>query len=349
MRACSGSFGCVMVDLRSDTVTRPTPEMRRAMAEAEVGDDQYGEDPTVNELQDLFAAITGKAAALFVPSGTMANQIALQVLASPGDAVVAGARQHIVLYEAGAGPSNAGITWIPVDDTGGSFGPGDVVAAVERSRHHQPRVSAVAVEDTHMAAGGTVWDMEQLTSVAAAAAGEGLRIHLDGARLWHSAVASGHTLEQRAAPATTVTCALSKALGAPAGSLLAADGDLIEEARLRRKRLGGAMRQVGILAAAGLVAIRSGLERLEEDHARAARLAAAVADRWPSCGLDPSGVQTNIVLFHHRDPSALIAYLQEEGVLSGTVAPGVMRFVTHPDVDDAGIERALKAIASAPS
>src|SRR5579872_6525309 len=150
-----------MVDLRSDTVTKPTREMRRAMAEAEVGDDQYGEDPTVNELQDLFAELTGKPEALFVPSGTMANQIGLQVLALPGEAVVAGARQHIVVYEAGAGPINAGITWIAVDDTGGAFGPEDVDAAVERSRHHQPRVSAVAVEDTHMAAGGTVWDIDR--------------------------------------------------------------------------------------------------------------------------------------------------------------------------------------------
>jgi len=338
----------VLVDLRSDTVTKPTPEMRRAMAEAEVGDDQYGEDPTVNELQDLFADLTGKPEALFVPSGTMANQIGLQVLAQPGDAVVAGARQHIVLYEAGAGPINAGITWLTVDDSGGAFAPGDVDAAVERSRHHQPRVSAVAVEDTHMAAGGTVWDHDQLLAVAAAASRHGLRVHLDGARLWHASLASGKTLAQRAAPATTVTCALSKALGAPAGSLLAGGSDLIEEARLRRKRLGGAMRQVGILAAAGLVAMRTRLERLSEDHERARRLAVAVAERWPDCALDPDGVQTNIVLFAHADPSALIGYLQGEGVLSGTVAPGVMRFVTHPDIDDDGVEQALKAIAAAP-
>ena len=339
----------MLVDLRSDTVTKPTPEMRRAMAEAEVGDDQYGEDPTVNELQERFAELTGKAEALFVPSGTMANQIGLQVLTRPGDAVVAGSRQHIVLYEAGAGPINAGITWIGVDDTGGSFGPRDVEAAVERSRHHQPRVSAVAVEDTHMAAGGTVWDIARLRDVASAAARNGLAVHLDGARLWHSAVSSGQTLAERAAPATTVTCALSKALGAPAGSLLAGDADLMEEARLRRKRLGGAMRQVGILAAAGLVALRNGIDRLADDHERARRLASAVAERWPSSGVEPEAVRTNIVLFDHPDPTTLIAHLGGEGVLAGTVAPGVMRFVTHPDVDDAGIEQALKAIASAPA
>lgn len=322
--------------------------MRRAMAEAEVGDDQYGEDPTVTELQELFAKLTGKDESIFVPSGTMANQIGLQVLTRPGDAVVAGARQHIVLYEAGAGPINAGITWLAVDDAGGSFGPGDVDAAVERSLHHQPHVSAVAVEDTHMAAGGTVWDLGALQSVADAARSHGMGVHLDGARLWHSAIASGRRLAERAAPATVVTCALSKALGAPAGSLLAGPSDLIQDARLRRKRLGGAMRQVGILAAAGLVAIRTGFDRLAEDHERARRLAVAAAERWPDCGLDPSTVRTNIVLFQHPDPDALIAYLQVEGVLCGTVAPGVMRFVTHPDVDDAGVEQALKAISAAP-
>jgi threonine aldolase len=338
----------VLVDLRSDTVTKPTDRMRKAMAQAEVGDDQYGEDPTVNELQELFAELTGKQDALFVPSGTMANQIALQVLTRPGDAVVAGARQHIVLYEAGAGPINAGITWITVDDPDGSFGPEDVDAAFERSLHHQPSVSAVAVEDTHMAAGGAVWDLNRLAGVAAAAVEHGLPLHLDGARLWHSAVATGDPLRSRAEPATILTCALSKALGAPAGSLLAGPHDLVDEARLRRKRLGGAMRQTGILAAAGLVAIRTGVERLADDHVRARRLANAVAERWPDAGVDPSRVQTNIVLFTHPDPGALIAYLQGEGVLAGTVAPGVMRLVTHPDVDDTGVEHASKALAASP-
>ena len=322
--------------------------MRRAMADAEVGDDQYGEDPTVNELQETFAELVGKDEALFVPSGTMANQIALQVLTRPGDGVVAGAHQHIVLYEAGAGPVNAGVTWIPVDDAGGSFSHRDVESAVERSLHHQPSVSAVAVEDTHMAAGGTVWDIGALRAVADAARRHGLAVHLDGARLWHSAVASGEPLRARAEPATLVTCALSKALGAPAGSLLAGPADLIEEARLRRKRLGGAMRQTGILAAAGLVALRTGIDRLAGDHDRARRLAAVVAAKWPACGADPGKVQTNMVLFRHPDTAGLITYLNAEGVLAGTVAPATMRFVTHPDVDDAGVEHASKVIATAP-
>ncbi|HUE60139.1 MAG TPA: threonine aldolase family protein [Acidimicrobiales bacterium] len=339
----------MLVDLRSDTVTRPTPEMRRAMAEAEVGDDEYGEDPTVNHLQETFAELVGKPAALFVPSGTMSNQIALQVLTRPGDAVVVGAHQHVVLYEEGAAAVNAGISWAPADDSGGSIGPSDVEAAVERSRHHQPGIGAVAVEDTHMASGGTVWDLDRLEAVASAARRHGLPVHLDGARLWHASVASGEKLSDRAAPATLVTCCLSKALSAPVGSVLAGPEELIDEARLRRKRLGGTMRQAGVLAAAGLVAIGSGIDRLAEDHERATRLAVAVAERWPDAGCDPRRVQTNIVLFSHPDPAALVEYLRDKQVLAGTIAPGTVRLVTHRDVGDDGIDLACKAIAGAPA
>jgi threonine aldolase len=338
----------VLVDLRSDTVTRPTPEMRRAMADAEVGDDEYGEDPTVNQLQEVFADLVGKAAGLFVPSGTMSNQIALQVLTSPGDTVVVGARQHVVLYEEGAASVNAGISWVPADDSDGTIRPEDIDAAIERTKHHQPAVGAVAVEDTHMASGGTVWPVEQLSGVASAARRHGLPVHLDGARLWHASVASGRKLSERAAPATLVTCCLSKGLAAPVGSVLAGPADLIEEARLRRKRLGGTMRQAGVLAAAGLVGIRSGIERLAEDHERARRLAAAVADRWPNAGCDPGKVETNIVLFSHPDPPALLAHLRDNNILAGTIAPGEVRLVTHRDVTDDGIELACKALAGAP-
>ena len=338
----------MLVDLRSDTVTRPTPEMRRAMAEAEVGDDQYGEDPTVNLLQATFAEVTGKDAALFVPSGTMANQIALRVLTRPGDGVVAGARQHLVLYEAGAGPINAGITWLTLPDTEGSFDAAAVEDLIGAGDHHQPRVAAIAVEDTHMAAGGAVWDASRLAAVGAVAARHQLPVHLDGARLWHAAVATGQSLAERAGPATTVTCCLSKGLGAPVGSLLAGPADLMEAAVVERKRLGGAMRQAGVIAAAGLVAMRTGVDRLAEDHARARRLAVAVADRWPTAGVDPKDVATNILVFPHRDAVGLLAHLAQHGVLAGTVAPGIVRLVTHADVDDAGIETACRAIAGAP-
>ena len=318
------------------------------MAEAEVGDDEYGEDPTVNRLQDTFAELVGKPAALFVPSGTMSNQIALQVLTRPGDAVVVGAHQHVVLYEEGAAAINAGISWAPADDSDGAIRPADVDVAVERSRHHQPAIGAVAVEDTHMASGGTVWDLDRFEAVAAAARLHGLPVHLDGARLWHASVASGRKLSERAAPATLVTCCLSKGLSAPVGSILAGPEELIDEARLRRKRLGGAMRQAGVIAAAGLVAIRSGIDRLAEDHERARRLALAVAERWPDAGCDPGGVQTNIVLFSHPDPAALLEYLRGHDILAGTIAPGTVRLVTHRDVGDDGIDLACKAIAGAP-
>ena len=215
------------------------------MAEAEVGDDQYGEDPTVNLLQETFAELTGTEAALFVPSGTMANQIALRVLVRPGDALVAGARQHVVLYEAGAGPRNAGVTWLTVPDEAGSFDAAAVEHLIEAGAHHQPHVAAVAVEDTHMAAGGAVWDPDRLAAVGDVARRHRLAVHLDGARLWHAAIASGQSLRARAAPATTVTCCLSKGLGAPVGSLLAGPADLMATAVVERKRLGGAMRQAG--------------------------------------------------------------------------------------------------------
>jgi threonine aldolase len=318
------------------------------MAEAEVGDDQYGEDPTVNRLQETFAELTGTDWALLVPSGTMANQIALRILVRPGDAVVAGARQHLVLYEAGAGPRNAGVTWLTVPDEAGSFDAGAVTGLIEAGAHHQPQVAAIAVEDTHMAAGGSVWDRDRLAAVGEVARRHGLPVHLDGARLWHSAIASGQTLEERAAAATTVTCCLSKGLGAPVGSVLAGPANLKAAAVLERKRLGGAMRQAGVIAAAGLVAIHQGFDRLADDHVRARRLAGAVAERWPEAGLDPKTVATNIVLFSHPDPRTLLAHFEDDGVLAGTVAPGVVRLVTHADVDDEGIERALRSIARAP-
>jgi threonine aldolase len=338
----------VLVDLRSDTVTRPTPEMRQAMADAEVGDDQYGEDPTVNLLQEMFAELTGHEAALFVPSGTMANQIALRILTRPGDAVVAGARQHIVLYEAGAGPRNAGITWLTLPDEVGSFDAAGIEAAVAGRDHHMPRVTAIAIEDTHMAAGGAVWEEARLDAVGAAARRHGLGVHLDGARLWHAAIASGMTLRRRASVATTVTCCLSKGLGAPVGSVLAGPADVMTAAAVERKRLGGAMRQAGVIAAAGIVAIRRGVDRLVEDHHRARRLATAVADRWPDAGLDPGLVATNIVLFAHPDFPRLLDHFRASGVLAGTVAPGIVRLVTHADLDDEAIEHACQVIAHTP-
>jgi threonine aldolase len=337
----------VLVDLRSDTVTRPTPDMRRAMAEAEVGDDEYGEDPTVNRLQETFAALVGKAAALFVPSGTMANQIALRCHTRPGDAVVVGRHQHVVLYEEGAGPINAGVTFLTVDDRRGALVPDEVELAVDSGRHHQPKVTLIALEDTHMASGGRVWEPGMMAAVAGVATRHRLPVHLDGARLWNASIASGRSPAERAAAATTVMCCLSKGLGAPVGSLLAGPADLIEEAKLHRKRLGGTWRQAGIIAAAGLVGLDR-IDRLAEDHRRARTLAEAVYDRWPDIGFSPDEVETNIVAFGPPDPTGLIGHLGAHGIVAGTVAPGRVRLVTHADLDDGAVDLAAKVIRDAP-
>jgi threonine aldolase len=335
-----------LVDLRSDTVTRPTPEMRRAMAEAEVGDDVYREDPTVNALEEAFAARVGKQSALYVPSGTMGNQVALRVLAEPATIVVAGRRQHVVVHEHGGGARNAGIQFHAVADDDGLVSGDDVAWALDAAEHHMPRVSLVAVENTHMHAGGRPWSLEELEAVALAA--RGLPMHMDGARLFNAEVATGIPAAAYAERVTTVMCCLSKGLCAPVGSMLAGSEDVIAAARAERARLGGGMRQAGVIAAAGLVALDRMVVRLADDHQRAARLARAVAERWPDAGCDASQTPTNIVLFPHGRPALLLDHLRSEGVLAGTVAPRMVRLMTHHDVDDDGIERAAKALSSAP-
>jgi threonine aldolase len=328
-----------VVDLRSDTVTRPTAAMRRAMAEAEVGDDGYGEDPTVRALEARYAELTGKEAAVFVPSGTMANQIALCLLARPGTAVAAGRRAHVVRHELGASPRNGLYQFHTVDDRDGLLDVDDVATAIEAAEHHNLAVSAITTENTAMAACGAVVPLESLRAVA----GLGLPVHLDGARLFNASVAAGVPVDRFAATATTVMSCLSKGLGAPVGSVLAVPAALEADARRERKRLGGAMRQSGVLAAAGLVALDTMVERLADDHARAARLAAAVTERWPGSMPEPYG-GTNLVVFRPPDAERLLAHLEANGVLAGTIAPGVVRLATHLDVDDAGVTHALDAL-----
>ena len=337
-----------IVDLRSDTVTRPTPEMRRAMADAEVGDDVYGEDPTVNALQDAFAERVGMEAALYVPSGVMANQIALRLLAPAGSVVVAGRRQHVVIYENGAAARNAGLQFAAVDDDRGVVAPADVAWALAAVHHHQPRPGLLSIENTHMAAGGTVWPMGTLHETVAVATAGGMAVHLDGARLFNAEVATGTSAAAWCEPVTTVMCCLSKGLCAPVGSVLAGPADVIDEARVERSRLGGGMRQAGVIAAAGLVALRTMVERLADDHRRARRLAEAVAERWPDAGCDPEAVETNIVTWTHQDTDSVVRHLAENDVLAGTIAPWTLRLVTHHDIDDEGVERAMAALASAP-
>jgi threonine aldolase len=332
-----------VIDLRSDTVTRPSAAMRRAMAEAEVGDDGYGEDPTVRRLEERFAALVGKEAAVYVPSGTMGNQIALRLLGRPGTSVAIGRRQHPVIYEAGAAAVNGSAQLHLLDDDDGTLDPDALRELVDASKHHWLPVSAVCIENTHMPAGGVPWTREQVEAVAAV----GLPMHLDGARLFNASVSTGVAPAAYASHATTVMCCLSKGLGAPVGSMVAADGALIDQARVERKRLGGSMRQAGVIAAAGLLALDQ-VDRLADDHRRARLLAEAVAERWPKCGLDPASVQTNCVLFRHDDTRALLGHLANEGVKAGTIAPHIVRLMTHLDIDDDGVEQARKSLASAP-
>jgi threonine aldolase len=332
------------IDLRSDTVTRPTPAMRRAMAEAEVGDDGFGDDPTVHRLQFRFAELTGKEAALFVPSGTMANQVALRVLAPAGTLVVAGRRQHVVTHEGGAFGVNQAAQLHVVDDDDGTLDPAEVAHLVAGADHRWPAPAVVCAEDTHLASGGRPWPPGRLVAVAQA----GVPVHLDGARLFNAAVATGTTVAERSAPATTVTACLSKGLGAPVGSLLAGPADLVARARLERKRMGGGMRQVGILAAAGLVALDTMVDRLADDHRRARRLAAAVAERWPGAGCDPDEVHTNVVLFRHDDPARLLRALADRGVGAVTLGPGIVRLVTHCGIDDDAVGTVVAALRDAP-
>lgn len=320
--------------------------MRVAMADAAVGDDGYGEDSTVNALEARYAALVGKDAALFVPSGVMANQIALRCLTTPGDTVVAGRRQHIVLYEMGAAGRNSGVQIHELDDESGSIEPSAVAEVLAGEAHHQPSVAAIFLETPHMASGGKVLTPDRLQSIADVASG--LPIHLDGARLFNAQVATGLSAAELARPATTVMSCLSKGLCAPVGSLLAGPSDLIARARVERKRLGGSMRQAGVLAAPGLLALTTMVDRLVEDHVAARRLAAAVAARWPETAASLEDQVTNLVVFSHERPDALLAHLASLDILAGTIAPGVVRLVTHHDLGDEAIERTIDAVETAP-
>ncbi|MBM3660105.1 MAG: low specificity L-threonine aldolase, partial [Actinobacteria bacterium] len=256
------------VDLRSDTVTAPTPEMRAAMADAEVGDDAYGEDPTVNRLQSLAAALLGCEAALLVPSGTMANQLALAVLAGPGEEVGCAARAHVLRHESGGAAANWGVQLRALPDSGGVVTAAALDAAAADQRHHLPPFVAVTIENTYMPASGRPWRAHELDGVTAAARRHGLRVHVDGARIWNAAVATGRSPAELTAGADTVMFCLSKGLGAPVGSLLCGPTDFVHRARDLRHRLGGGMRQAGVIAAAGVVALETMVERLADDHAR---------------------------------------------------------------------------------
>jgi threonine aldolase len=335
------------VDLRSDTVTRPSPGMRRAMAEAEVGDDVYREDPTVNRLQDLVAGMLGKEAALFVPSGTMSNQLCLRTLTRRGDEVIVHEDAHVLHYEGGSAAALSGLQLRPLTGEHGVLEPAAVGRAIQPRGEHFARTGAVEMENTHNRCGGTIWPLAAMEAVARLARERKIGVHLDGARIWNAHRATGIPLREYAATADSVSVCFSKGLGAPIGSALAGSVDFVEEARDNRKRYGGAMRQAGILAAAALYALEHNLERLGEDHEKAQVLADLLGE---VSGLEiVHPVQTNIVIVDVA-PLGLTAEqavtaLRERGVWCGAAAASRVRFVTHLDVSAGQVRLAAEEAA----
>lgn len=321
-----------LIDLRSDTVTKPTDEMRRAMASAEVGDDVYGEDPTVNRLEDLAAEWLGKEAALFVPSGTMGNQVAVLTHCQPGDEVFVEAQAHVYWYEAGSIARLAGAQPRPIQSQGGRLTPDLLLSAIRPANIHYPIPRLLCLENTHNRAGGSVMSLPDMRAVSEAAHAAGLSVHLDGARLPNAAVALGIPLRDLAAPADSVMTCLSKGLCAPVGSVLVGTRAFVEQARRGRKALGGGMRQAGILAAAGIIAIEQMVERLAEDHALAKEIAQALSE-LPGITCDPGSVETNMIMLDLDRPADPVTQaLRREDVLCNPVAPQRLRIVTHHDV-----------------
>lgn len=336
-----------VIDLRSDTVTKPTPAMREAMAEAEVGDDVFGDDPTVKELEAETASILGKDAALFTASGTMANQLALRVHTEPGDEVLVDLNAHIYYYEGGAPAALSGIMCRCLPGDRGIFSVADVKAALRPADPHFAPTRLVCVENTHNRGGGKVWPLEKLQEIAEVCRGHGLRAHLDGARLWNASIATGISERAYAACFDTVSVCFSKGLGAPIGSALAGPRPMIERARRFRKMFGGGMRQAGVIAAGALFALRNHRLRLAEDHANAKLLASGLAG-IKGVHIHPEEVETNIIRFRVQGFPAerLVGQLQELGVLVLTVGPDVIRAVTNLMVSREDIELTVNAIST---
>jgi threonine aldolase len=328
-----------VIDLRSDTLTRPTEAMRAAMARAEVGDDVYGEDPTVRELEERVAGLLGHEAALFTPTGSMANVLAVGSLVEPGQEVLCESSAHIARAELGAHAAIGGLTMRTWTEPRGQV---DLAAiselfAPDMGPFFVP-TAAISVENTHNFAGGAVLPLQNLRDLHEFAVGAGARVHLDGARIWNAHVATGTPLAEYGAVADVVSVCLSKGLGAPVGSLMVGSTDAVARARVRRKRLGGGMRQVGILAAGGLHALEHHVERLAEDHAHARLLAEA-------CGVDPASVDTNIVVVRRTDAAAYVAAAGDAGVRISAVGPSAVRLVTHLDVTKADAEQAAAVLS----
>lgn len=336
-----------IVDLRSDTVTKPSPEMRKAMYEAEVGDDVYKEDPTTNELEKYVAALLGKEAALFVPSGVMGNQICLNVLTNPGDEVICERDAHIFYYESGSPAALSGISLYLLEGKRGIFTPEQIKPLIRpREAYYMPRTKVIAVENTHNRAGGTIYSLENIKAIRALAEEKNLYTHLDGARIWNASVETGISVAEYAKYFDTVSVCLSKGLGAPIGSVIAGSKELMGKAFRVRKGWGGGMRQVGIIAAAGLYAVKNNIKRLKEDHEKAKSLAQFIS-QTENLTVDLETVETNILMFGIRNMSAEEALIKctENGILLNLGGVNNLRVVTHMDVSFEDIEYTKEVFA----
>jgi threonine aldolase len=335
------------VDLRSDTVTRPSDAMRAAMVAADVGDDVYGEDPTITRLEERVAEMFGHQAALFVPSGTMGNQLAIRLLVPPAEELLCDADAHIVTYEGGGAAQHAGIQTRTVVSSRGLLEPTAVAETLRPSGFGTVVTRALAVEQTHNRGGGAVYPLSTLESLRALTREHGVALHCDGARIWNASVASGVPYATYGALFDTMSVCFSKGLGAPVGSAVLLPEAAVPEARAIRRRLGGGMRQAGLLAAGALYALDHNLDRLADDHARAKRLAEACADAAPDV-VDPSLVETNVVPLdltkHALDAPAFAVKAKEQGLLLGVVGARRVRLVVHLDADDAAIDRAIEVL-----
>jgi len=345
----AGHAAALLIDLRSDTVTRPTAAMREAMFRAEVGDDVYGEDPTVNRLEARAAEMFGREAALFVPTGSMGNQIAVHLHVQSGQELICDSRSHVFNWEMAMPAAFSGCLIRPVTTARGVLTFADLLPALSlEAPYHKARTGLVVIENTHNMAGGTVYAQAEVEAICAAVHARGVAVHLDGARVFNAAVALGCGVRELTASCDSVMFCLSKGLGAPVGSLLLGTRDFIHRGRIVRKMLGGGMRQSGILAAAGLLALEDGPAQLPTDHANARLLANGLA-RLPGISVDPNAVQTNIVIFDvsgtDRTAPELVAALDKRQVRAGAVGTSAIRFVTHRDVSRAQCEQALLVMA----
>lgn len=336
-------------DFRSDTLTKPTREMRQAMVEAEVGDDVFGEDPTVNRLQEMIAEMTGKEAALFVASGTQGNEVCISAHTQPGEEIIVGKESHIFNYECGGPALLSGVQMYPVNEKNGIMTLENVKSAVRHVDVHYPQTSLVCLENTHNRGGGIILPLETIKSISEFAKSQNLKMHLDGARLWNACIATGITLKEYCRYFDSISLSFSKGLGAPVGSIVAGNKQYLNRVHYYRKVYGGGMRQVGILAAACIYAVKNHFSRLKEDHERAKQFAEAIS-HIPSIKVDLETVQTNIVIFDVDKPDfnadKFISQLQENGVLMLEIDPNRIRAVMHLDLADTDIEKAVDVLTN---